>query len=342
MRVIDLRSDTVTKPGLEMRQAMVEAEVGDDVYGEDPTVVRLEEEIAEVTGFEASLFVPTGTMGNQIALHLLGRPGTEVVCTEKSHVVDYELAAMAVLSGLLPRTVRTADGLLTPNAVAGAVAPDVVYRAPSTVLVVENTANMAGGRVYSAERLAEVIEAGRAAGLRVHLDGARLWNAAVALGASPATLTVGFDSAMVGLSKGLGAPVGSMFCCDENLVEEARRVRKRFGGGMRQVGMLAAAGRFALRRNMDRLEEDHEKARRLAESLAALPGLAIDASEVETNIVVAEVKSDFMTAPELAKKLEGVGVLAGAIDPKQIRFVTHLDVSFDAIDEAIERIVRLS
>jgi len=341
VKTIDLRSDTVTKPSAAMRQAMVTAEVGDDVYGEDPTVLRLEERVAEITGFEASLFVPTGTMGNQIGLHLLGRAGTEVVCAEKSHVVDYELAAMAVLSGLLPRTVQTVDGMLAPGEIAGAVAPDVVYRAPSTVLVIENTANMAGGRVYGQERLAAVIEAGRAEGLGIHLDGARLWNAAIALGVPPASLTVGFDSAMVGLSKGLGAPVGSMFCASEALVAEARRARKRFGGGMRQVGILAEAGLFALAHNYERLVEDHAAARQLAHGLAELPRFEIDPETVETNIVVAKVPRE-TTAPEVVGAFEAVGVLAGAIDREHLRFVTHLDVDRSAVEEALDRISALS
>ena len=336
MDLIDLRSDTVTKPDAEMRRAMAEAEVGDDLFGEDPTVRRLEEEGAAAVGMEAGLFVPSGTMGNEIALHLLGRPGGEVICDTESHLVWFEVAAMAALSGLLPRTVPAVRGLLDPAAVEAAVAPDQVWRGRTVLIEVENTHNMAGGTVYDRPRLEAILAVARRHGLPAYLDGARLFNAAVALDVPAADLAAGFDALMFSLSKGLGAPIGSLLCGSRDFIREARRVRKMFGGAMRQVGVVAAAGLIALRKGPARLADDHENAARLARALAELPGIEIDPASVQTNIVILRVTRG--TAQALVGRLKEAGILAVAIATDKVRFVTHRDVSRAQIDQAIETI----
>jgi len=336
MDLIDLRSDTVTKPDAEMRRAMAEAEVGDDLFGEDPTVRRLEEEGAAAVGMEAGLFVPSGTMGNEIALHLLGRPGGEVICDTESHLVWFEVAAMAALSGLLPRTVPAVRGLLDPAAVEAAVAPDQVWRGRTVLIEVENTHNMAGGTVYDRPRLEAILAVARRHGLPAYLDGARLFNAAVALDVPAADLAAGFDALMFSLSKGLGAPIGSLLCGSRDFIREARRVRKMFGGAMRQVGVVAAAGLIALRKGPARLADDHENAARLARALAELPGIEIDPASVQTNIVIFRVTQG--TAQALVARLKESGILAVAIAADKVRFVTHRDVSRAQIDQAIETI----
>jgi threonine aldolase len=357
---IDLRSDTVTRPDAEMRRAMAEAEVGDDVFGEDPTVARLEAEGAAAVGQEAALFTPSGTMGNQIALHLHGRPGGEVVCELQSHIVVYEMAAMAAISGLLPRVLPGDRGRLDPAAVEAAINPEVTYRSRTVAIAVENTHNLAGGSVYRRPQLAALIEVARRRRLPIHLDGARLFNAAVALGVPAADLAQGFDSVMISLSKGLGAPVGSLLCGSRQLIGEARRVRKMLGGGMRQVGVLAAAGRIALRDGPGWLAEDHANAAYLAGELAALGGVEIDPATVETNIVVARVTDAVLggapPAPEdgpapaappapadgpalrfLARAAEA-GVLAVPLSRDRVRFVTHRDAPRARVEEAVRRL----
>ena len=333
---IDLRSDTVTKPDAEMRRAMAEAEVGDDLFGEDPTARRLEEEGAAAQGTEAALFVPSGTMGNEIALHLLGRPGGEVICDAESHIVWYEASAMAALSGLLPRTVPSTRGLLDPAAVEAALAPDSVFRGRTVMLEVENTHNMAGGTVSDRPRLEAILEVGRRHGLPVHLDGARLFNAAAALGVTVASLAAGFDSVMVALSKGLGAPIGSLLGGSRDFIREARRVRKMFGGGMRQVGIIAVAGLIALRKGPARLPEDHENAARLALALAELPGIVLDPATVQTNIVIFAVPD----AGAFCAALEAEDVVMSHFGPTRVRAVTHLDVDDAGIDRALESAAR--
>ena len=343
MDLIDLRSDTVTKPDAEMRRAMAEAEVGDDVFNEDPTVNRLEEESAATVGMEAALFVPSGTMGNQIALHLLGRPGGEVICDAGCHIVNYEIGGMAALSGLLPRTLPSPNGLLDPAAVAAAIAPDLSYRARTVLIEIENTHNMAGGTVYDRPHLEAILDVARRHRLPVHFDGARVFNAAAALGVSVASLAAGFDSLNFCLSKGLGAPVGSLLCGPRDFITEARRVRKRFGGGMRQVGILAAAGLIALRKGPARLPEDHENAAHLARALAGMKGIDLDPATVRTNIVI------FRLTPELCGgssatflgRIREIGVLGVPVNQEKVRFVTHRDVDRRQIDEAIARIGRL-
>ncbi len=331
---VDLRSDTVTRPTAEMRRAMAEAEVGDDVYGEDPTVRRLEEEAAARIGHEAAIFVPTGTMGNQVAIHLLSRPGTDVLVEAGSHVYNYELGAMTVWSGAMPRVLPGVDGVLDPERVATAATPGPYYMARATLLVLENTHNHAGGVVLSVERKDALLDAARRHGLAAHLDGARIFNAAAALGVPAADLARGFDSVMFCLSKGLGAPAGSMLCGSRAFVTDARVARKRMGGAMRQVGVLAAAGLVALERHVGRLGEDHRRAARLAEALAALPVFRIDPSAVHTNIVIAEVVPP-ASAERLLAALRERGVLAGGMGPGRVRFVTHLDVDDAGIERAV-------
>ncbi|MEO8504322.1 MAG: GntG family PLP-dependent aldolase [Acidobacteriota bacterium] len=347
---IDLRSDTVTRPDEAMRRAMAAAEVGDDVLGEDPTVRLLEEEAAEAVGFEASLFVPSGIMGNQIALHLHGRPGGEVICEARAHMVGLEMGSMAALSGLMPRPVASVDGLLEAADVERVIAPDVTYRSRTALLAIENTHNMAGGRIYRRPRLDALLALAKQHGLPVHLDGARIFNAAVALGVEVPVLTAGFDTMMFCLSKGLGAPVGSLLCGGRDLIHDARRVRRMFGGGMRQVGVLAAAGLVALHEGPERLAQDHENARWLAGELAGVCGLRLDPQAVETNIVVFGITADFFggTAPpagvvnEFLARLRGAGVLASPGLGDQARLVTHRDVSRANVEDAARRIAALA
>ncbi|HEY9422932.1 MAG TPA: GntG family PLP-dependent aldolase [Thermoanaerobaculia bacterium] len=338
--MIDLRSDTVTRPDDEMRRAMAEAEVGDDVFGEDPTVRRLEEEGAAAVGMEAALFVPSGTMGNQIALHLHGRPGGEVICDAACHIVNYEIGGMAALSGLLPRVLQSPQGLLDPAAVEAAIAPDVSYRARTVLIEVENTHNMAGGTLYDRPRLEAILDVARRHRLPVHFDGARVFNAAVALGTTVAALAAGFDTLMFSLSKGLGAPVGSLVCGSQAFVHEARRVRKMFGGGMRQAGILAAAGLIALRKGPARLAGDHENAARLAHALAGMRGIDLDPATVRTNIVIFHLTSG--GAMPFLERLRGEGILAVPVSQDKVRFVTHRDVSREQIEQAIEKIGKLT
>ncbi|MCL4837994.1 MAG: aminotransferase class I/II-fold pyridoxal phosphate-dependent enzyme [Thermoanaerobaculia bacterium] len=337
---VDLRSDTVTRPDAAMRRAMAGAVVGDDVYGEDPTVRRLEEEAAAAVGQEAALFVPSGIMGNQIALRLLAPPGSEVLCDERAHILLYEMGAMAALSGLQPRTLGSHDGLPPPAAWAAALVPRGGYRVPTGVLALENSHNMAGGVPYPRERIDPVLALARGAALPAHLDGARIFNAAAAVGTSAAELAAGFDTVMFCLSKGLGAPVGSLLCASRERIREARQLRRLFGGGMRQVGVLAAAGLVALREGPRRLPRDHEHARRLAAALAELPGAEIDPARVRTNILIfrvidrrAAAGSD--AAGPVLRRLARLGVLASPVDRERIRLVTHRDVGGAQIERAI-------
>ena len=284
--MIDLRSDTVTKPTPAMRRAMTEAAVGDDVYGEDPTVNRLEARAAEIFGREAALFVPTGTMGNQIAVRLHTHHGQEVLCESRAHVFDWEMAMLAAFSGCQARTVAAPRGILTWDLLQPAIAPKIYYRAQTGMISLENSHNMAGGTVTPVAVLEEIWAGAKAAGLPVHLDGARVFNAAAALGVPVAKLTRGFDTVMFCLSKGLGSPVGSMLVGSRHAMEEARMFRKALGGGMRQAGVLAAAGLVSLNEMTERLVEDHANARLLAEAVAEMENVEIDMASVETNIVI--------------------------------------------------------
>jgi threonine aldolase len=325
--VVDLRSDTVTRPTPAMRAAMAQAEVGDDVYGEDPTVLALEAEVAQLLGFEAGLFVPSGSLGNQLGIRLLVPPGYELVCDSLAHVARAELGAAAVFAGITFRTWAATRGRLDAAAAAQLIAPDAgPYLVSTAAIAVENTHNFGGGTIQPADQVSAVIELARAHGLGLHLDGARLWNAHVATGRPMHELAAGFDTASVCLSKGLGAPVGSVLVSSAERIAEARVWRKRYGAGMRQVGILAAAGRYALAHHIERLADDHARANRLGAALGA------DPAAVETNIVVLDVPE----AAAVAAKAREQDVLVSALGPRFLRLVTHLDVDDDGIDRAID------
>lgn len=341
MNKIDLRSDTVTKPTPAMREAMAKAEVGDDVYIEDPTVNHLQERAAELFGFEAALFVPTGTMGNQICVRLHTDLGTEVILDAKAHIYNWELGSLAAISGVVPRLIATRDGHPTWDEIAAVIAPPVYYRAKTALLCLENTHNMHGGTVCEAARVHELCEKAHEKGLKVHIDGARIFNAAAALDTPVSELVKGADSVMFCLSKGLGAPVGSIICGSREFIERARVVRKMLGGGLRQVGVLAAAGMIALEDGPGWIAEDHANARRLAEGLSQLDGIAIDPASVKTNIVIFSVEKLGLSAADFSARLAGAGVLAGAVSAHEVRFVTHHDVSSEACHRAVEIVAGL-
>jgi threonine aldolase len=327
MSVLDLRSDTVTRPSQAMRTAMAEAEVGDDVYGDDPTVNALEREVAELLGYEAGLFTPSGSMANQLGLRLLVKPGEELVCDRAAHVVRAELGAAAVFSGITTRTWDAPAGLLDPAAVEAIITPNAgPHLVSTTAIAIENTHNFGGGTVQPLEAVRAVQQLAREHGIGLHLDGARLWNASVASGVALNELAAGFDTVSVCLSKGLGAPVGSVLVSSAERIAAARMWRKRYGGGMRQVGILAAAGSFALQNNLKRLAEDHDRAQRLAAALG------LDPSRTPTNIVVVTVDNARAIAVAAAEQ----GLLVSALGPTFLRMVTHLDVDDDGIDRAIE------
>jgi threonine aldolase len=336
-RIIDLRSDTVTRPTQEMRAAMASAEVGDDVYGEDPTINLLERRAAQVFGREAGLFVPTGTMGNQIAIRALTQPGQEVIAESRAHILDWEMATTAVFSGCLIRAVPAERGILTWKHIEPAIYARGAFRAATGLIEIENTANLAGGTCTPLPLLEEIWNGARERELPVHLDGARVFNAAVALGVDVKVLTRGFDTVMFCLSKGLGAPVGSVLVGSAELIDRARLYRKALGGGMRQAGILAAAGLIALEEGPKRLYEDHANARLLAEALAAMPGVAIDPETVETNIVIFGLKGK-RTPAELVARLKARNIFISALGHNLIRLVTHLDVDRAACVAAAEAI----
>jgi threonine aldolase len=333
--MIDLRSDTVTRPTVAMREAMFAAEVGDDVYGEDPTVNRLEQDAAALFGREAAVFVPTGTMGNQIAIRLHTRHGQEVLCEARAHVLDWEMAMAAAFSGCQLRTVTGERGVLSWEAISRAIAPRIYYRAQTALVCIENTHNMAGGTVTPRATMREIWDGAHAAGLPVHLDGARIFNASAALGVEVAELTEGCDTVMFCLSKGLGAPAGSMLVGSRAAMEQARIYRKALGGGMRQAGVLAAAGLVALHDMRARLVDDHANARLLAEAIAAEPNVEIDLEAVQTNIVIFRLGGG-ADAAAFCGQLKQRGVLASAIGPDSIRFVTHYDAGREACSRAAE------
>ncbi|NTX04918.1 low-specificity L-threonine aldolase [Myxococcus sp. CA051A] len=338
MKPIDFRSDTVTKPTAGMRRAIAEAEVGDDVYGEDPTVLRLEARVAERLGLEAAVFVPSGTQANQVAIGAHCRAGDEVLTEAGSHILHYEGGAVPALWGVQPQPLPGERGLLTPEDVAAAVREDNMHNPRTRLLSLENTHNRGGGSVWPVERFRAVVEVARKAGLAVHLDGARLFNAEVAAGVPASTWARLTDTTSVCFSKGLGAPVGSALAGRADLIKEARRLRKRLGGGMRQAGILAAAALYALDHHVERLAEDHANARRLAAALAEVPGVKVDTARVETNMVFAEFDRP---ALEMVTLLGGHGVLTNpAGGPRSVRLVTHLDLSAADIDESVARIRR--
>lgn len=333
--MIDLRSDTVTKPTPAMRRAMMEAEVGDDVYGEDPTVNHLERRAAEIAGKEAALFVPTGTMGNTIAVKLLTEHGQEVICDSRAHLLDYELSMVAWFSGCVIRAIQTEDGILSWEQVRRHIRPLSPYSAPTGLVVVENTHNMAGGTLYSMSAIHEICEGARERGLKVHMDGARIFNAAAALGMPVREIAAPAETLMFCLSKGLGAPAGSVLAGPANLIAKGRLYRKRLGGGMRQVGVLAAAGLVALEETPKRLHEDHCNAKFLGEGLARIPGIAIDPRKVVTNIAVFDVSGTGIAPAEISARLKQRGVLINYINERQMRAVTHYDVDREACTQAL-------
>jgi threonine aldolase len=332
--IIDLRSDTVTKPTPEMRAAMANAEVGDDVYSEDPTINRLEARAAEVFGREAAIFVPTGSMGNQIALRLHTQPGREVVCESRAHVLDWEMGMAAVFSGCQLRTVAGQRGVLRWKDIEPALATTgLYYKAQTGLIWVENTHNMAGGTVTPLAIMRELRDGARGRGLPIHLDGARVFNAATALKTDVATLTEGYDTVNFCLSKGLCAPVGSLLVGTAEHIRQARMLRKALGGGMRQAGILAAAGLIALEEMPKRLQEDHASAKQLAQAVAKMEGITIDPADVESNIVIFATAFD---APSFVAALKQNGVLASALSSNSVRLVTHRDVDRAACARAAE------
>jgi threonine aldolase len=336
--VVDLRSDTVTKPSPAMRRAMMEAEVGDDVYGEDPTINRLEQRAAEIFGREAAIFVPTGTMGNQIAIKLHTRPGNEIICEERAHIKDYEMAMMAQFSGCLPRTVAGDGGVPRWEQIRRKIQPTTYYIAQTGLIALENTHNMAGGTVIPTDVVNEICDNAHKAGLPVHLDGARVFNAAASLSQPVSEITRSVDSVMFCLSKGLGAPVGSLIVGSRDFITRARAVRKSLGGGMRQAGILAAAGLIALEEGPKRLHEDHANARFMADGLAKIRGIQLDVATVQTNILIFDIRGTGMTTADFSRRLAEKNVLANGINPELMRFVTHLDVDRAACEYALRAI----
>ncbi len=330
---VDLRSDTVTRPSAAMRLAMANAEVGDDVFGDDPTVHALQERIADMLGTEAALFVPSGTMANQIALRAQTRHGDEIIIGQGAHCWRHESGALAALGGLQTQAIGD-DGTFTGAQVRAAYKADDPYQSPTRVVEVENTHGMTGGTCWDRARLADVVSTAKSLGMSLHLDGARLWNAAIATGTTEKELAAGFDSISVCLSKGLGAPIGSLVAGSRPLIKACHRLRKMQGGGMRQAGLLAAAGLFALDHNYARLADDHAHARLLAESLAPVPGLHVDLSRVQTNIVMIDVERG--TVPALIALAREEGVLIGGNGAKQIRAVCHLDVDRAGVQRAAQ------
>ncbi|MBK5293577.1 MAG: low specificity L-threonine aldolase [Acidobacteriia bacterium] len=333
--MIDLRSDTVTKPTPEMRRAMAGAEVGDDVYGEDPTVNRLEARAAGILGKEAGLFVPTGTMGNTIGIKIHTHHGEEVICEARSHVFNYELAMMGWFSGCLARPILAEDGILRWSQICKEIRPLGPHWAPTGLIEIENTHNMAGGAVSPTSVVNEICDGAHERGLNVHMDGARLFNAAAHLGRPASELAAKVDSVMFCLSKGLGAPVGSMLVGKADAMDRARLYRKRLGGGMRQAGVLAAAGLIALEQMPARLHDDHANARFLAEGLSRIEGLSIDPSKVQTNILFFDVTGTGLDSGQFSKGLKDRGVLANPVGPASIRMVTHYDVTREQCETAL-------
>jgi threonine aldolase len=332
--VVDLRSDTVTRPTPAMRRAMAEAEVGDDVYLEDPTVNRLEKRAAEIFGKEAALFVPSGCMGNLISIKVWTHHGDEVICEERSHVNLYELASMSAIAGCMPRVAHGDDGLLTWKQIESVIRPKIYYDSQTALICLENTHNMAGGTVYPSKQVDDICAHAHDAGLKVHLDGARIFNAAAALNESVAHMTHNLDSVMFCLSKGLGAPVGSMIVGPREFIEKGRTYRKMFGGGMRQVGVLAAAGIIALEESPKRLHEDHANAQFLAHEIATIPNLQINPAAVKTNIVIFDCEATGLNAVQLCEALQPRGIWALDTALYSVRFVTHCDVDRAGVERA--------
>lgn len=333
---IDLRSDTVTRPTEAMRKAMASADVGDDVYGEDPTVNKLERYAAGLLGKEEAVFVPTGTMGNTIAIKMHTHHGQEVICDARAHVFDWELSMMAWFSGCQPRTIATDDGILRWEEVRKYVKAGSPHRSATGLIAIENTHNMAGGVVYPVEVIEEICDQAHARRIPVHMDGARVFNAACYLKRPVHEIVATVDSVMFCLSKGLGAPVGSMVVGTEEAIAQARLYRKRLGGGMRQVGILAAAGLIALEEMRLRLDVDHANARFIAEQLSVMPGIKIDPARVQTNIVIFDVTGAGMTSADFSKHCKEHGLLVSTANAACVRIVTHHDASRADCEQAVQ------
>ncbi len=334
--MIDLRSDTVTVPSLGMREAMMSAAVGDDVYSDDPTVNSLEERIAELLGQEAALFAPTGSMANQLGLRLLVKPGEEIITETNSHIVRAELGAAAVFSGITSRTWHGVRGILNAEDAMEIARPNSgPYLVSTTAIAVENTHNFGGGTIQPFEQIKKLRALSQPSGMFMHLDGARLWNAHVATGVSLKDYGQNFDTVSVCLSKGMGAPVGSVLASTKERIAEARIWRKRYGGGMRQVGILAAAGHYALDHNIQLLKDDHIRAKKIALACQSVSAKIVDAATVETNIVALDLNSLSITAAQLGEQLKAAGIASSVLGPKFLRLVTHFDIT----DADIEKVV---
>lgn len=335
-RTVDLRSDTTTLPTEEMRQAMVRAAVGDDVYGEDPTVNQLQELAAARTGMEAALYVPSGTMGNTCALLAHTRPGEEVIFEELSHMYNWECGNYATLAGLAARAVKGEGGVITPERLGAALRPPNVHYPETTLVCIENTHNNCAGSVWTPEQVAAVSRVVRERGLKLHVDGARIFNAAVALNVDIREYTRHVDSVMFCVSKGLSAPVGSLLCGSRAFIDRAYRMRKRLGGAMRQAGIIAAAGIVAIEKMVDRLAEDHENARRLALGLGAIEGIDVEQPSIPTNILMVDVAGLGWTSAQLTERWKELGIRANPRPPSRVRLVTHRHISVEDVDYAIE------
>jgi len=338
---IDLRSDTVTRPTPAMRKAMAEAEVGDDVFGEDPTVNALQEKVANLLGKESALFVPSGTMANQLSIKSHTQPGDEVIIESSSHPYNFEGGAGAALSGVQFQCLGGVRGVLDASQIEEAIRPVDHHFAVTRLVCLENTHNRGGGSIYPVEKMADIYRLAKSKGLLVHLDGARLWNASVATGIKTQEYAQWADSVSVCLSKGLGAPIGSLIAGSKPFIDRVHRFRKMFGGGMRQVGIIAAAGIYALDHHLERLKEDHQNAKRLGVGLKEFKGVSIDPRHVETNIVIFDVANSRMTAAQVAEAIKKEGVLIHAFGKTQIRLVTHLDVSAEDIEKALKSFERV-
>jgi threonine aldolase len=334
--LVDLRSDTVTKPSAGMRRAMAEAEVGDDVFHEDPSVNRLEEMVATLYGKEAALYVASGTMANQIAIRAQTHHGDEIIMERTSHPFNSEAGALAALAGVQVNLIDGQHGIMGVDQIGAAVRTPNVHHAPTALICLENTHNRGGGSIWPLDNIRGIREFARSMRIPMHLDGARLMNACVATGLTPKDYAQYFDSCTLCLSKGLGAPVGSLIVGSKSFIAQAHRFRKQFGGGMRQAGILAAAGIYALEHNVERLAEDHLNAQRLARGIAEIGGLDIDVQTVETNILYFGVRRPGLTVPVLLERLKAEGILMLGTGPNCIRAVTHLDISKDGIDRAID------
>src|SRR5262249_18847081 len=340
--VIDLRSDTVTKPSDAMRKAMARAEVGDDVYGEDPTVNRLQDMAAAMLGKKAALFVPSGTMANQLSIRIQTQPGQEVIVESKSHIVRYEQGAAGALSGVQLHWVSGERGIMTAEQIEAAIRPQDPYSIRTALICLENTHNAGGGTIYPLSTIERIRAVANRHEIPMHLDGARLFNAVAATTLPPASYAQNFETVSVCLSKGLGAPVGSLIATnDSTLIDKARRYRRMYGGAMRQAGILAAAGIYALEHNICRLKDDHDNAKRLARKLQQIPSVSINLQHVDTNIVIFDVINHRLSPAALVATLKQEGVLINAIGGSSFRAVTHLDVSAKQIDEAAEVFARI-